>query len=322
MTTAALNVDRDSGFLAAQMRPEVIAKMLSGVETNWKAFALSFSSCETPLAKAGCKDAPDAFHKSCAKVVGSIIAASSGHVDVAKDYMGTVCANSPHGWHEATCKTIGSAVTAQMSNKHRGEKACGTLWSHFVDEEKHETAESKLQAEKESAAKKTEEEGVAKKAAEEAAAKKAAEEAAAKKAQEEAAAKKTEEEAAAKKTEEEKEENNRQRKMAEQDGDHPPPMEAERTVEEETAPQPMEEEDHTEGTRVVETPQAVAKKHAEKENLYEVSEKRLEAVSYLKAKGQREQQDKDDRATEGVHMAPMAKRVKLAAPPSHDEDEQ
>jgi len=93
---------------------------------------------------AECNDALSAFATSCSKVTDGIVGGSLGDLNDVMEYMSDVCNQAAlSGWHQSTCFTFSKSITSRLSSdnlknreKYETGKACGSLWSHFVDEQK------------------------------------------------------------------------------------------------------------------------------------------------------------------------------------------
>jgi len=194
--TADAAVIKNSAFLDQQMRPDVVAKTLASVETEWKQQAAVFTECK----QGDCSAAHKSFDKSCATVVEAIVQGSSGDRHKATEYMSNVCQQGVLApWQKLRCSDLASAVVDHaMSadnyanrNSLNPARVCTGFWSKFVDEErKREAVEAKEKAEREAKEAKERAEREAREAKEAAEAKKKAEEEAKKE-----AARKAEEEA-------------------------------------------------------------------------------------------------------------------------------
>lgn len=152
-TGAALGAFRNNEFLSADMRPDMVGRMLAHVEGEWKAQAHVFAECKEKSGLPICKEAPAAFHKSCAKVVSALMLGSFGNRVDTKEYIIDVCSQmTASDWKKSSCNVVGATVVSKMSGNdaenrehytRHASRACSSLWSHFVVEEGAE--ESKLQ---------------------------------------------------------------------------------------------------------------------------------------------------------------------------------
>jgi len=127
--------------------------MLAHVEGEWKAQAHVFAECKENSELPICKEAPAAFHKSCAGVVSALMLGSLGKRDDTKEYMTDVCSSMTVGetdtskmnpWKKTSCTFLGATVISKMSGNdaenrehhvRHANRACDTLWSHFVVEQ-------------------------------------------------------------------------------------------------------------------------------------------------------------------------------------------
>merc|ERR1719326_145824 len=86
------------------------------------------------------------FAKSCGKIAHTIVQAQSGRVSDVNKYMNDVCSRADMSRRSA-CVQFGTMITKKMSfndayNREHfdGGKACGSLWSHFIEEVKRSEA--------------------------------------------------------------------------------------------------------------------------------------------------------------------------------------
>merc|ERR1719326_1507594 len=86
------------------------------------------------------------FAKSCGKIAHTIVQAQSGRVSDVNKYMNDVCSRADMSRRSA-CVQFGTMITKKMSfndayNREHfdGGKACGSLWSHFIEEVKRTEA--------------------------------------------------------------------------------------------------------------------------------------------------------------------------------------
>mmetsp|Transcript_77098 Transcript_77098/g.214397 ORF Transcript_77098/g.214397 Transcript_77098/m.214397 type:complete len:306 (-) Transcript_77098:77-994(-) len=162
-----------TAFLAAKLRPEVVARTFIGVEDEWKAQATIFAECSnaTSLDKAlsvDCHQAPSAFGKSCDTVVQAVLQGSSGDRDAVQEYLDDVCGQMVlQGWHEDRCRAFEAAIEGMMTQDNFENRVhlnvgslCSGLWSQLlVEEQEHvkkeraeEEARAKVRAEEEAKA--------------------------------------------------------------------------------------------------------------------------------------------------------------------------
>lgn len=131
------------------MQPEVVAKTLSHVESEWKVHAQKYIECQSaePTSNStvkGCDESPVAFSKSCSTVVGAIVQGSSGDPTVMKEYMANVCGQQVmESWHQTTCSSLAKAITKKMTSSNYDNRisfqsgnVCTDFWSSFLVEEK------------------------------------------------------------------------------------------------------------------------------------------------------------------------------------------
>jgi len=159
----ALHRDSAHGFLAADLRPDVAAHLLMGVEDEWKSQATILAECN--LTQTDCGSAPISFMKSCGTVVGAVVKASSGKKDSVVEYMNVVCQQTElQGWRQDRCSELAASVTNAMGaddyqNRENfesdTEKLCNQYWSKFASQEKErvekERSEREAQEAKEAA---------------------------------------------------------------------------------------------------------------------------------------------------------------------------
>jgi len=150
---ALLRVTNANGKVAsktrADMQPDVVARTLSQVETEWSDEASEFLECNDTAAEGDeAKDCgPMEFKKSCPKVVNAIVQASNGDKTEVFDYMKTVCGQTVLGdWQQEECKTLSNSLTDFMtmdSNDNRvnfdGSKFCQKFWTVLAKEEADHT---------------------------------------------------------------------------------------------------------------------------------------------------------------------------------------
>lgn len=140
------------------MQPEKVAAVLASVQNEWLGQAHVFARCEQKKDNLPvCKEAPEAFRRSCVKVPSAIVVASGGSGKDSAEYMQYVCSQkrlSP--WHQDKCGVFSAAISGKMSSNSGenrrnylpiAEKACGGVWSAFQDEQaKLHDAEVKAEA--------------------------------------------------------------------------------------------------------------------------------------------------------------------------------
>jgi len=180
--------------LTMDMRPDVVRKLLSGVEQKWIHTRAMVLSNATDMDEAYAE-----MEKSCVKVSASIVEGSEGQKDRVSEYMQDVCASDgAHDQHDL-CLGFASGIEAEMTDDSEFNRDglhlsqfCRKFWETAVTNEAQ--AQAKQLAEEEEQKRKEQEEAE-KKAAEEAA-KKAAEEAEKERKEKEEAEKKAAAEAA------------------------------------------------------------------------------------------------------------------------------
>lgn len=159
----AVHRDSTQGFLAADLRPDVAAHLLMGVEDEWKSQATVFAECNST--QVDCGNAPVSFMNSCGTVVGAVVKASSGRKDAVVEYMNIVCQQVElKGWRQDRCSELAASVTNAMGaddyqNRENFQtdtnKLCTNYWSNFASREKErvekERAEREAQEAKEAA---------------------------------------------------------------------------------------------------------------------------------------------------------------------------
>jgi hypothetical protein len=143
----------NSGLLEAKaaMRPDVVARTLSQVETEWSDEASEFLECNDTAAEGDKDCGPSDFKKSCPKVVAAIVKASSGDKTVVGEYMKDVCGESVLGdWQAAECRSLATSMTDFLSmdsydNRERFDAAhfCQKYWTRLAKEEADHTREAR-----------------------------------------------------------------------------------------------------------------------------------------------------------------------------------
>jgi hypothetical protein len=156
-TGAAVVTVRNAGFLAANLRPDVVAQTLAKVEEEWNDETSAFLECNLTHSQDDSKScAPEKFHKSCPTVVGAILRSSSGDRSVVREYMGDVCGEPAlQGWLSDRCQVLSEALTDAMSedsysNRENLDTAhfCQGFWAKFAQDEIHRAErEQKIRAE-------------------------------------------------------------------------------------------------------------------------------------------------------------------------------
>lgn len=151
----ALHRDSTQGFLAADLRPDVAAHLLAGVENEWKSQATVFAECNST--QTDCGSAPASFMKSCGTVVGAVVKSSSGKKDSVVEYMNIVCQQVElAGWRQSRCGDLAATVTNAMGaddyqNRENFQtdttKLCTTYWSRFASQEKERVEKERAERE-------------------------------------------------------------------------------------------------------------------------------------------------------------------------------
>lgn len=151
----ALHRDSAHGFLAADLRPDVAAHLLMGVEDEWKSQATIFAECNST--QIDCGNAPVSFMKSCGTVVGAVVKASSGKKDSVVEYMNVVCQQVElQGWRQERCGELAASVTNAMGaddyqNRENfqtdTDKLCTKYWSKFASQEKERVEKERSERE-------------------------------------------------------------------------------------------------------------------------------------------------------------------------------
>jgi len=130
----------------ADMQPDVVARTLSQVETEWSDEASEFLECNDTADEAK-ECGPTEFKKSCPKVVSAIVQASSGDKTVVGDYMKDVCGQTVLGdWQREECKTLATSLTDFMTadsydNRENfdGSSFCLKFWTTLAKAEADHT---------------------------------------------------------------------------------------------------------------------------------------------------------------------------------------
>lgn len=177
---AAVGRSEGQGFLARDgMRPEVVALALGKVEDEWKNQYRLYVECNQTAASEAearrCLDAPHAFEKSCAKIVGAMVQASGGNRDSVHEYMADVCSEPElNGWRRGRCEILAATVLAGMTpdqymNREtlNAQPLCVSFWSRFATEEASLMAKERAAVEEKEKAEQKEREEAEKKLAEE-----------------------------------------------------------------------------------------------------------------------------------------------------------
>jgi len=149
----ALHRDSTQGFLAADLRPDVAARLLVNVEDEWQSQATVFAECNST--QTDCGNAPVSFTKSCGTVVGAVVKSSSGSKDSVVEYMNVVCQQAElQGWRQARCGELASAVANALSaddyenrENFQTDTLCKSYWSSFATREKERVEKERAERE-------------------------------------------------------------------------------------------------------------------------------------------------------------------------------
>lgn len=155
---SALSLHGSRGFLATDMRPEVVAVKLVSVEDEWSSFAESCSDSPPPCGT------PEQFSESCATVVSAMVQGSSGTRRIVNEYMGDVCgATALEGWHKEECQSLADSMDKAMSADDYSNReslnattVCQNFWAQFS--QRRQAVFAKAREEREAEEKKRQEE--------------------------------------------------------------------------------------------------------------------------------------------------------------------
>jgi len=124
------------------MQPEVVAKLLTQVESRWMESRVASLRNQTDESEAFAE-----MTKSCQKVAKAVIDGSEGDKDRVVEYMADVCSNS-NGAHKKGCDSFAAGIESTMTNSNEVNrdtldlsKFCSAYWQTVVSTDAKAEAE-------------------------------------------------------------------------------------------------------------------------------------------------------------------------------------